>query len=291
MKKKETEEMQEKIENEIKERKKMPSEVKKQRDKKVLRNLLFAVAVIVYFILLNLGYYSIEKDIYTKDTVVFSLVTLITAIILFERAYKTEKGYYVIHGLEVLTISIFTYFVPFTYFSYGENVTKAIMVSPVIFGIYYCIKGIVICLRAKKDKKNDIKEITKKEEIKDNDTWIKIDKDVEAEKEVEKKNTEKKKMQTETSEKSKKAKATTARKSATKADKVSTSKVAKSTKKTDEEKPKATRTKQKTKIVEEPKQNTKTTTRSNAKKTSSSVRTSSKTTTTRKKKAKQEEEE
>ena len=185
MKKKDTEEMKkmkEKMENERKQRKRMPVEIKNERDKNVIRNLLFAIAVIIYFILLNLGYYAIEKTVYVRDTVVFSMASLIITIILFERAFKTDKGYFAIHGMETLVISIFTYFVPYTYFNFGENITKAIMVSPVIFGIYYCMKGIGICIKARMKKKNYIEEIVKKEEIKNDDTWIKIDKDEEAEK-------------------------------------------------------------------------------------------------------------
>ena len=179
----EAEEIQETIENEFKERKQIPDEVKKERDKNVFRNLMFAIGIMAYFILLNIGYYSIEKTLYTRDTVVFAFVTLIATIILFERSYRTEKGFFAIHGLEILVASIFTYFVPYLYFTFSDNITKAIMVSPLLFGIYYCFKSIGICVKAKQIKENDIKDIIKKEERVDNDNWTQMDKDMEVEEE------------------------------------------------------------------------------------------------------------
>ena len=180
----EVKEMKETLESEIKKRNKMPDDVKIERDKKIFRNLLFAIGIIAYFILLNIGFYLIEKTVFTRDTVVFAFATLIITIILFERSYRGEKGYYAIHGLEVLAASVFTYFVPYLYYTFNEPVTKAIMVSPVLFVVYYAIKLAVICAKAKKVKDNDIKDIIKKEETKIDDDWTKMDKDLEAEEDI-----------------------------------------------------------------------------------------------------------
>ena len=115
MKRKETEDVkviEETMEGEYKKRRAIPKEIKDIRDKNVFRNLLFAIGIEVYFILLNLGYYYIEKSVYTRDTVLFSFVTLLVTIILFERAYRTEKGYYAVNiqGGEPFYVSSFSMF-------------------------------------------------------------------------------------------------------------------------------------------------------------------------------------
>ena len=261
MKKKETEDaktIKETFENEIKERKEIPDEVKSKRDKTVLRNLLFAVGIVIYFILLNIGYFAIEKTIFTRDTVAFSFVILIVAIVLFERAYRTEKGYFAIHGIEVLVAAIFTYFVPYTYFNYSIKATKVIMVFPVLFAIYYCIKGIVICIKAKKERKNDIIDIVKNEDIEKDDTFLKMDKDAEIEEENKETTQEKKETKPEIAKKTTKKTTSAKTKTNKSSDKEKTktkkvdSKVQKKTEKTklskaDSKAKKATKTQSKTK--------------------------------------------
>ena len=179
-------ELTKEMEKEIKARKTLSKEAKIERDKKVFRNLIFAILVIIYFIFLNLGYYNLEKAVFVKDTAVFSMVALVITIILFEKAYKTEKGYLAIHGIEVLVAALFTYFVPYTYFNFGELTNKLCMLAPIAFAIYYCIKAIAICIKESRKKESDIKDIVKKEQIKNDDTWVKMDKDKEAETEEKK---------------------------------------------------------------------------------------------------------
>lgn len=233
MKKKGTEDvkkMELTMEEEIKKRKKIPDDVKKQRNKNIFRNLIFAVGITIYFILLNLGYHFIEKTIFTRDTVVFSFAALIVVIILFERAYRSEKGYYAVHGIEVLVASIFTYFVPYTYFNFDVTVTKILMASPIAFVVYYCIKAIVIGIKANKKKENDIKNIIKNEEMKKDYTWDTVDKDLEEE--IDLKDDEEKITTKKTTRPVKTAKTDNAKKN----NKTTTSKTAKTSKKSDSKK-------------------------------------------------------
>lgn len=231
MKNKKTEEakvFEETMETELRNRKTIPDDVKNKRDENVFRNLVFAIGVIVYFIILNLGYFFIEKSIYTRDSVVFSFVALIATIVLFEKAYRMEKGFFAIHGLEALAVAIYTYFIPYTYFNLDNTAVKVLMIIPVFFGVYYCIKGIAICIKAGKNNKNDIKDIIKKEEIKNDDVLIDIDKDAEIEKEE----------NLEIKDEAKKIKKATSQKK-----KTTTSKKIKTTKKTEQKGNKAKSTK------------------------------------------------
>ena len=172
------------FEKEIKERKELSADVKNERDSKVFRNLLLAVFVAIYLILINIGYFTIEKAVYVNDTMIFSLMALFVSVVIFEMAFKKEKGYLAIHGIEVLTISLFTYFIPYMYFNTSDVVRKVLMILPVIYEIYYCFKGIVICIISQKKRNNDIKDIIKKEEATKEETIDVLD-GIDKDKEVE----------------------------------------------------------------------------------------------------------
>ena len=277
---KKTSEIEEKLENEIKERRKLPDDVKKERNKNIFRNLIFACAITIFFILLNIGFFTIEKTIYCRDTIIFSFVALIVTIILLERAYRTEKGGYILHGIEVLVASIFSYFIPYTYFTYNANITKLIMASPIVFIIYYLIKIAVIWEKSSKNKKNDIEDIIKKEDIKDDDSWIKVDKEAEAEK------VEDEKEEIETIPEIKvilpKEKKTTKKKAP-----VSTKKTATATKKSSSTK-KTTGTKKTTTAKKSTATSKATTKKASAKKTTTAKKATTKKSTTKKKDSEKE---
>ena len=170
-----------KYEKEIQNMNDISKEAKNKRDKNVYRNLLSANIVMLYLVAINLGFFCLEKTIFIKCTAVCSMLTLIITIIFYETAYKTEKDFYILHGIETLVISIFTFFIPHTYYNYGIIARKILMVTPVFFGIYYCLKAIGICIKANKNKNNDIKDIIKNENKVDDEKWINMDKDKEAE--------------------------------------------------------------------------------------------------------------
>lgn len=168
---------------EIEQKKKLPTEIKNKMNKRIFRNLIFAISIILYFISLNLGFFNIEKSIFSQDTEVFAITSLIIAIVLFEKAYRGEKGYLAIHGLEILAVALFTLFIPYTYFYLDTNVVKVVMLAPLYFAVYYIVKSAIIFIQAKNKQKNkisDVKEIVKKETRKFEEN-IEMDKDKDTE--------------------------------------------------------------------------------------------------------------
>ena len=147
------------IGKEIAEKKKLPKDVKDEMNKHVFRNLVFGSLIIIYFIFLNLGYLNINKSIFIQDTAVFAMTTVIIAIVLFEKAYRKEKGYLAIHGLEVLVVALLTLFTPYTYFYVQPLVSKILMIVPVIFAMYYVAKGIIICIKTQKAQDRKISDV------------------------------------------------------------------------------------------------------------------------------------
>ena len=132
----------------------------------IFKNLLIAIGILIYFYFINLGYINIEKNTFITDLKVFSISILIISIILFEIAYKKDKGVIVIHGIEALVLAIVTMYLINPYF-YMTPIFKLIpLVIPFAFAIYYVVKSTIIYLRKRKEyvtSLSDISEIVKKD--------------------------------------------------------------------------------------------------------------------------------
>ena len=165
MEEKITKEMQEKLEEKIK----LPKEIKEKQNKIAMENFFYAIFMSVYFIFLNMGFHNIVKHIFVVDTQVFSGIALVTAIILFEKAFKKENGNIAIHGIEILVLAIITLFIPFIYYM-NMDFTSLIMVILIAgFNLYYLTKVVVIRLKIQSEYRtslSDVKKIVKKEKKK-----------------------------------------------------------------------------------------------------------------------------
>ncbi len=151
--------MQKTIE-EIKLEKKISKEEKNKIIKQVFLNILLAIFLIMYFILLTLGSNGTVKNVRTIDFNIFSILLLTISIVLFEIAYKKDRGTIAITGIEILGVAFATLF--YSYILY-ELATKYVYSIYIVIAAYYIIKSICICIigkrKYKKEKINDIKEV------------------------------------------------------------------------------------------------------------------------------------
>lgn len=155
----------EKIEEEIKKQTTIPKEKMNKIYLKVFENIIFAVIVLIYFILINVGYTSIEQTVFLTDLKVFSITLIIATICVFEYAYKKESGKYTIHGIELLILSIASLLSIRIYTIYNSKFMSSITSIALLFAIYYVGKSIVIYIRKKREAEkltNDIHKISKK---------------------------------------------------------------------------------------------------------------------------------
>lgn len=160
-----------KIEEEIKKSRQISREAKNQILNKVFVNLLMAISVIVYFLLLILGFIYIEKQIAIICYKIISLLILAVTIIIFEKSYNKENGYLAINGIEFLIFSIITLFVPYIFFKSSFSNRVYTQMIGIYISIYYLLKSIIIYKYEKKKflkEINDIKDIIKKDSIKPN---------------------------------------------------------------------------------------------------------------------------
>lgn len=140
----------------------MPKEKKKGIYKRTFENILVAVIVILYFLMMILGYINIPEEAYIKDLKVFSLATIAITIVLFEIAYNKDSGKIAIHGIETLLLSILTLVSMYIYILHRTKFLFVIMGGVVLATLYYLVRSIAVTIKEKrkwKDNISDVKDI------------------------------------------------------------------------------------------------------------------------------------
>ncbi len=158
----------EQFQKEISTKIRLPKEEKYKIYGKMFINLLLAVAVLVYFIFLNLGYLKLDTKVFKVDLKVFAVILLGFTIYFFERAYTTGRGTYVVHSLELLVLSLVTLYMPYVYFYQNELTQIIFSTSAVYIGIYYIIKCICMYIIYRNryiHKASDVRELLKEEKV------------------------------------------------------------------------------------------------------------------------------
>lgn len=158
-----------KIEDEIKQKTKLPNDIKEKIRKSIFTNMLIAIVVISYFIFLILGSTGNIKNIHTINFNIFSIILLGIAIALFEFAYKKDNGTIAMYAIETLIIALTTLFLPYVIFEVSQEHKKYYLLVSSYIGIYYIIKCIFISLNIRRrylKEQSDIKDIVKKEKRK-----------------------------------------------------------------------------------------------------------------------------
>lgn len=147
----------------ISEERKLDKETKVALRKKILKNFLFAIGILLLFIVLKFMALNLDKTINILVYKILSAVLLAITIILFEVAYKKDDDTLAITSIEMLFLSIIILLTPYILIN-KKNVFTSMV--GIYFTIYYIIKNFII-YRNEKNKylqeKNDITQIVKKE--------------------------------------------------------------------------------------------------------------------------------
>lgn len=147
----------------INEERKLDKETKEQIRKKILKNFIFAVVILLFFVVLRLMAINLEKKLATLIYQEISAGLFIITLILFEMAYKKDSDSLAITSIEMFFISIITLLSPYLLINKVNAYTSSI---GILFAIYYSIKNFIIYKNEKNDylkEKNDITQIIKKE--------------------------------------------------------------------------------------------------------------------------------
>lgn len=160
-KEKSIKEIQTELEEQARQQRKLPEEVKKKLNKKVFNNIIIAIVIMAYLFLVNIGSLNIETVTFVKDLKAFSMLLIILTIAIFEYSYKKDNGSICINGIETLVLAIITLVTPYIYIL-SKKFNLIIASISLLVGAYYVIKAIIMYKKGKKEylkESNDISEI------------------------------------------------------------------------------------------------------------------------------------
>ena len=157
--KKQTLENIEKMKQNIEESKKLPKEQLDKMNKRVFDNILIAIFVMLYFYLINLGSINIAPEKLELDLKVFSVVTILITVFIFEIAYKKDSGRIAIYGIESIFISLATLFLAYLFTIYNKSFHLVVFWISLAFAIYYVAKSMIIYLKMKKEYSKSLSDI------------------------------------------------------------------------------------------------------------------------------------
>lgn len=144
-------------------------EKKKKLSDNIFENIIIAVAIMLYFIIINFSYYRIDDYILQMGLKISSIIILLISILIFEIAYKKDNGTIAIYGIEILVLSIYVLLIPHIVERTKLEFTNYILVSSYIFTAYYMLKSMIIYTIDRKRYLNslsDIKDIVDTKPIK-----------------------------------------------------------------------------------------------------------------------------
>ena len=153
------------LEKEIGRKKQLPKDESVKINKKVFENIIIAIVIMAFLGFVSLGSLNIESSVFITDLKVFSMVLIISTVLIFEYAYKKDNGNICIHGIECFSLAIFTLISIYLYTMYFRNFNLIIASASFIFAIYFVAKSIIIYCKMRKKyfaSVNDISEIIKK---------------------------------------------------------------------------------------------------------------------------------
>ena len=149
-------------------KKKVPKQVSQEILKKIFKNLILAIVVMIYFISCNIVYTQLEWEQMELITKSISGVFLLASIISLEFAYKRDSGTLTMTALELLVLAIHALFIDHVVTIYQFNFRNYLVISSYIFAIYYILKSTIIYTRARikyLKSLSDISEIVKDEPV------------------------------------------------------------------------------------------------------------------------------
>ena len=135
--------------------------------KTIFKNVLKAIGVICYFLILVYATTKMDMGRLEKDIKIFAGAYLVIGILVLERAYKKDSGSYALTGVELLTLSLHSLSIMHMVNLFKYELNNYLFISAIIISIYYIIKGMVIYTKEKKDYLkglSDIPDIVKKDE-------------------------------------------------------------------------------------------------------------------------------
>lgn len=149
----------------------------KKVNQKVIENIIIAIAIILYFIVINFLHYRLSENNLIIVLKIISMVILILSITIFEISYKKDSGKIAINGIETLVLAGHALSIMHVVELAKIKFTTYILISVYTIVIYYILKASILYTIDKKkylESLSDIKDIVNNKPIKKEATKKKI---------------------------------------------------------------------------------------------------------------------
>ena len=128
----------------LKNRNKLPKEIKLKRNSLIFKNLILSIGIVLYLYFINLGFYNLEHSVYLTDLKVFSVAVLIVSIILFEKGYSNDDEGIFLNGIEMLVLALITMLSQYRIFNVSSYKIQLFFdIIFIFFILYYIIKSLI----------------------------------------------------------------------------------------------------------------------------------------------------
>lgn len=155
-----------KMVEELTEKRKLTSKVKTTLNKEIFINIIVAILIVTYYMILNIIYLNTDSNLANNITKIFSLVAIAITVFVFEFAYRKDSLKIMIFGIELFVCSVIILCIPKIY-KQLYNIKKIIFLFfPLFCVIYYFLKSWLIYKKIKFNYQNnlsDVREIMKED--------------------------------------------------------------------------------------------------------------------------------
>ena len=147
----------------LKNRKKMPKEVKDKILNIVFFNSIFLMLMSIITLVINISFNKLHLADFRNYIKIVQMALGIISVVLFEISYKKDSMKLGFFGIEFVIFSICVLFVPYRYILKSD--VQFLKISIIIFTIYYFFKVLISSLSTRhnylKENMSDVKEIVK----------------------------------------------------------------------------------------------------------------------------------
>ena len=116
----------------------------------VFKNIVLAIAVVVFLNFIILGFMNIETSVFIVDLKVFAVSLLAVAIGVFEYAYKKDSGKIAIYGIETLVLAFCMLGLIYLDIMWNSKFVIMVILLTYIIAIYYTAKSIIVYQKMRK---------------------------------------------------------------------------------------------------------------------------------------------
>ena len=115
------------------------SEEIKNATKQIFKQIIIAISIMLYFIIINYAYEHMKTDRLINDIKIFSGAFLVLGIYFLEKAYKNEKLNSLIYSIESFVLSAHSLSILYVITRFNFDFRLYLLTSSYIFSIYYIL--------------------------------------------------------------------------------------------------------------------------------------------------------